>query len=181
MKKVIYENLYKLLSFISKRINNQHVNQYKIAIGTSLLLFSSGSCYAQKRVNNDDTLPKDSTITNNSNKETDSIDDSIFCYVVEVMPEFPGGSLELMKFISTNLYYPKECDHIEEIHGRIIIQFKVLEDGSISNPKVIRGIHPKLDEAAIEVINKMPKWKPGMMHGKPIATSYTIPILIRTK
>jgi len=94
---------------------------------------------------------------------------------VEEMPEFPGGETALMEFIAKNVVYPKEAQE-NGISGKVFIQFVVMKDGKISNIKVLRGIDPSLDAEAVNVIKKLPLWKPGKQKGKPVNVSYTVPI-----
>ena len=99
--------------------------------------------------------------------------------VVEIMPEFPDGGMSgLMQFLSKNIQYPinPQKNHTQ---GRVTVQFVVNKDGSISEPKIIRGVDPDLDGEAIRVISLMPKWKPGMQKGQPVRVKYTVPVMFR--
>ena len=98
--------------------------------------------------------------------------------VVEKMPSFPGGDAELLKYIATNIKYPKESQDNGE-QGRVICSFIVGRDGSVNNPEVLRGVTPLLNEEAVRVINTMPRWNPGMQRGKAVAVKYTVPITFR--
>ena len=100
--------------------------------------------------------------------------------VVEKMPSFPGGDAELLKYIATNIKYPKESQDNGE-QGRVICSFIVGRDGSVNNPEVLRGVTPLLNEEAVRVINTMPRWNPGMQCGKAVAVKYTVPITFRLK
>lgn len=100
--------------------------------------------------------------------------------VVEKMPSFPGGDAELLKYIATNIQYPKESQDNGE-QGRVICSFIVGRDGSVNNPEVLRGVTPLLNEEAVRVINTMPRWNPGMQRGKAVAVKYTVPITFRLK
>ena len=100
--------------------------------------------------------------------------------VVEKMPSFPGGDAELLKYIATNIKYPKESQDNGE-QGRVICSFIVGRDGSVNNPEVLRGVTPLLNEEAVRVINTMPRWNPGMQRGKAVAVKYTVPITFRLK
>lgn len=91
---------------------------------------------------------------------------------VEEMPSFPGGDKELMKFIAGNLKYPASGD----IHGMVVLQFIVDENGNINDVKVLRSLDPEYDKEAIRVIESMPKWNPGKQNGKPVAVYYTLPV-----
>ena len=100
--------------------------------------------------------------------------------VVEKMPSFPGGDAELLKYIATNIKYPKESQDNGE-QGRVICSFIVGRDGSVNNPEVLRGVTPLLNDEAVRVINTMPRWNPGMQRGKAVAVKYTVPITFRLK
>lgn len=98
--------------------------------------------------------------------------------VVEEMPEFPGGINECLKFLGTNIKYPLEAQKAG-VQGRVIVQFIVEKDGTISNPKIVRGVNPDLDGEAIRVVSIMPTWEPGRQKGQPVRVKYTIPVTFR--
>lgn len=101
--------------------------------------------------------------------------------VAAVMPEFPGGAQELMKFITKNINYPKEIAQGElGAQGRVIVQFIVDKEGNIIQPKVVRGVDPYLDKEALRIVGLMPKWKPGELDdGTKVAVRFTIPVMFR--
>ena len=98
--------------------------------------------------------------------------------VVEQMPDFPGGAVEMMKFLSENIKYPEAASKAGT-QGRVIAQFIVEADGSISNVKVLKNVSDEIDAEAVRVIKAMPKWKPGMQKGQPVRVKYTIPVTFR--
>lgn len=100
--------------------------------------------------------------------------DSIY-QIVEVMPEFPGGTEKFMEYLSGNIKYPEEAKE-KGISGRVFIQFVVEKDGSVSNVKVAKGIGKECDDEAVRVVKAMPKWKPGLMKGKPVRVNYMLPV-----
>lgn len=97
---------------------------------------------------------------------------------VEVLPEFPGGQAAFGKFLSKNLNYPPMARE-NNIQGRVIVNFVVERDGSLTDIKVVRGIGGGCDEEAVRVLKKTPKWKPGIQNGRPVRVSYTIPIFFQ--
>lgn len=101
-------------------------------------------------------------------------DDQTFS-VVEQMPEYPGGMRAGLEFMARNLRYPTKAREAGK-QGRVIVQFVVREDGSLSDFKVLRPVDPWLDAEAIRVISTMPKWKPGMQDGKPVSVKFTLPV-----
>ena len=97
---------------------------------------------------------------------------------VEVMSEFPGGTEALLSFIKDNLEYPQKAID-EQTEGRVIIRFVVNSNGEISDPTILKGINKNLDQAAIDVINKLPRWKPGQQDGQPVSVQFTLPIVFK--
>ncbi|MBV7533843.1 energy transducer TonB [Chitinophaga sp. sic0106] len=95
---------------------------------------------------------------------------------VEIMPEFPGGEAALSKFLQNAVRYPVTAQE-NGIEGTIPVQFVVGKDGSITDVKLI-GAHKGggLEEEALRVIRKMPKWKPGRQNGQNVAVYFTLPI-----
>ena len=110
-------------------------------------------------------------------KETPQKEEVIF-QVVEQMPEFPGGMQKALEFLGKNIKYPVAAQQAK-IEGRVIVQFVIERDGSVSDVKVMRGVNPELDAEAIRVVSMMPKWIPGKQRGKAVAVKYTMPIMFR--
>lgn len=95
--------------------------------------------------------------------------------VAEQMPEFPGGMKELLKFLQDNLKYPGNAMK-NNVQGRVIVQFVVEKDGTLTEFKVARSVDPDLDAEALRVLQTMPKWKPGMQRGKIVRVKFTVPV-----
>ncbi|MGD9556142.1 MAG: energy transducer TonB [Mangrovibacterium sp.] len=108
-------------------------------------------------------------------QEEEKAEESQVFFIVEDMPEFPGGELALRKFIANAIKYPVIAQE-NGIQGKVYVNFVVDKDGSITNAKIARGVDPSLDKEALRVVNSLPKWKPGMQRGKPVKVSYTVPI-----
>jgi len=124
------------------------------------------------------------TTKNDSAKTSTGIDDPkkgndnsnfVFHGWVEVMPSFPGGEMEMMKYLSKNLKYPEQAKDAEA-QGTVLISFVVDKEGQISNPNVKRGIGYGCEEEAIRVIKNMPLWSPGKMNGQKVNVEYVLPI-----
>ena len=110
-------------------------------------------------------------------KQAEATGDEIF-KVVEDRPQFPGGDAELMKFLQQNVKYPKEAQE-QGKQGRVIVQFVVEKDGSITDAKVLKPVDPLLDAEALRIVNMMPKWTPGKQRGKAVRVYFTIPVTFR--
>ncbi|NMB05110.1 MAG: energy transducer TonB [Bacteroidales bacterium] len=98
--------------------------------------------------------------------------------VVEDQPLFPGGNAAMMKFLSDNIKYPVIAQE-NNIQGRVICNFVVEKDGSITDVQVVRGVDPSLDREAVRVIQQMPRWKPGKQRGQAVRVRFTLPVVFR--
>lgn len=112
--------------------------------------------------------------TTNTNEKQDTVFN-----IVDEMPQFPGGMSQLSKFIKDNMRYPPVAAREDVPQGRVIVLVVINKDGSITNCRVGRSVHPYLDKEAIRIVKKMPKWKPGKQNGKPERVKYAIPVTFR--
>jgi TonB family protein len=94
---------------------------------------------------------------------------------VDIQPKPQGGIPEFFKFVSENLKYPEEAKK-NGIQGKVFIQFIVKKDGTVSDVKCIRGIHPSCDEEAVRVISNSPNWEPGQQDGENVNVRLILPI-----
>jgi len=106
-------------------------------------------------------------------KQTDASEEIFF--IVEEMPEFPGGEQALREFIAKNVEYPKVAQE-KGIQGKVYVTFVVGTDGNVKDAKIARGVDPSLDAEALRVVGKMNGWKPGKQRGQFVNVSYTVPI-----
>lgn len=89
-------------------------------------------------------------------------------YVTE-KPTFPGGDVQLIKFINDTRQYPRRA-YERGVQGRVTCTFVVDTDGSVCHLSVIRGVEPSLNKEALRVLGLMPDWQPGKLHGQPVPT-----------
>ena len=105
------------------------------------------------------------------------VEDEITIYIDEI-PEYPGGMSALMDYLRQSLTYPKEAIS-NNIQGRVIVEFTVMEDGSLEDFKIVRSLSEECDAEAIRCIKGMPKWKPGKQRGQAVKVKFSIPIMFR--
>ncbi len=110
-----------------------------------------------------------------SAKEEEEEEETQVFFIVEDMPEFPGGEMALRTYIANAIKYPVIAQE-NGIQGKVYVTFVVSKDGSVTNASIARGVDPSLDKEALRVVNSLPKWKPGKQRGKPVNVSYTVPI-----
>ncbi|MBO4821322.1 MAG: TonB family protein [Prevotella sp.] len=97
--------------------------------------------------------------------------------VVDVPPAFPGN---VLSWLAHNIHYPPiACE--KNIQGRVIVDFIVETDGSVSNVKVLKGVDPSLDKEAVRVVKTMPKWDPGKQNGQPVRVRKNLPVTFKLK
>lgn len=95
--------------------------------------------------------------------------------VPDQMPEFPGGSAELYKFLQDHINYPTAAKE-NQIEGTVVLEFVVNGEGKVANITVIVNPFTPLTEEAIRVLKLMPRWIPGKRNGKNVSTYYTLPV-----
>ena len=99
---------------------------------------------------------------------------------VEVMPEYPSGMEALLEYMMNNVKYPEKAEK-QKIEGRVIVGFIVEKDGSIAEVHTLTAVHPLLDKEALQLVNNMPKWKPGKEKGKAVRVSFALPVNFNLK
>lgn len=157
----------------------------KAIMNTMIILFALAMCVGcgQSSEQKEESVPtdvakgKEQVQVQAEDEDTLENGEQVF-RVVEVMPKFPGGDAELLKFIAKNVKYPQESQDKGE-QGRVICSFVVTKDGTLTNYKVLRGISPALDQEAVRVLRMMPRWTPGTQRGEPVAVKYTVPITFK--
>lgn len=107
----------------------------------------------------------------NSTKE----DDNKVYDKAEESPSFPGGAAELMQYIESHKKYPREAEE-NGIQGRVVVEFTVQADGTLSDIHIKKSVDPHIDAEAIRVVKSMPRWNPGRRNG--VATAMTASALV---
>jgi protein TonB len=109
-------------------------------------------------------------------EEPINLNDAETLKIVEQLPEYPGGMVEFMKWLTVMLKYP-DAALKRKIEGKVMVSFIVNVDGSVSDIKIVQGAHKLLDDEALRVVRLMPKWKPGLEGGRPCRSMISIPIV----
>ena len=173
-----HSSLKKRITMMMKKKSNPWARmKYAYVLPLAALTMTAFARPEVSEVTNEISSAKVSNLMENlqASRSQISTEDSIY-QVVDAMPEFPGGMKAMMEFMKNNLRYPEGLK-AKGTQGRVVVQFVVSKDGSLSGAKVIRKVDPLMDAEALRVINAMPRWKPGMQDGKPVAVKYTVPVL----
>ena len=101
--------------------------------------------------------------------------------LVEKKPKFQGGDAnEFSKWVNSKLVYP-EIAKENGVQGRVVLQFTVNPDGSVSGVKVLRGVDASLDKEAVRVVSSSPKWEPGRQRDRAVKVTYTFPVIFQLR
>jgi len=123
-----------------------------------------------------ETLRKNVNIADLQENNTITEDDKpqIFSHV-EIMPQFPGGDVALIKWLQDNIQYPTiAAEH--GIQGRVTLRFVVKPDGSVDQVEIQKSLDPSCDAEALRVVRMMPRWIPGKQNGNPVYVYYSLPV-----
>lgn len=111
---------------------------------------------------------------NAQEKQNNGHEHTVFS-IVETMPEFPGGMEALYMFIGETLQYPDEAN-AKGASGTVFVSFIVDKSGTVRDATVVKSVDPALDQAALDMVNKMPDWKPGVQDEKAVNVIYHLPV-----
>jgi TonB family protein len=136
----------------------------------AILLFLSFPVFVFAQNKTDDSLSKPS----------ETRDNDVVLTFTEIMPEFPGGTEALYRFISKEVKYPKNLKK-DKIEARVISKFIINKEGGIENIQIVNKVEPEFAEEVIRVLSLMPKWSPGTQMGKPVNVVFTLPISFKLK
>jgi len=103
---------------------------------------------------------------------------------VDVMAEFTGKDftietekiIDLREYLTSEIVYPQRA-YKYHIQGKVYVNFKINEDGSISDALVVRKLDKDLDKEALRIIKNMPSWTPAKKDNKPVSIRYTCPVV----
>ncbi len=141
----------------------------------SEMLNKVGSTTSTLVIGNGEGETKTANVTEALPQVPAEAEDTTVLRTVEKLPEYPGGIVEFMKWLSHSLHYPPQA-RARKIQGKVVVSFIVNKNGTISSPKIEKHADPMLDAEALRVIKLMPRWKPGIMNEKPCRTMIAIPI-----
>ena len=146
-------------------MNRKYFSLFFILIA---FLFSVYSCKSSK------------TMVENSDIDIENSDLGVVIGInfVEEKPLFQGKNPDesFRNYVNSNIRYPIKAAE-KGITGRVIVEFIIEKDGSVSNAKVVQSAHPLLDNEVLGVITRCPKWSSGKHFGEPVRVSYQFPFI----
>ncbi|MHA3786777.1 energy transducer TonB [Flavobacterium hauense] len=119
---------------------------------------------------------KTTVLTDTEGKELDKNIQDFFYQNCQIKPMYYGGEKLFLHYLDTSI----NENIAKKTNGKMIISFKIDNNGNFGGAEVKEGLTPDLDTNAISVIKKMARWQPGHLYGKFVGTGYNIPIKINT-
>ena len=111
------------------------------------------------------------------NQVDNGLDEPIPYQLIEVKPTFMGGDInKFSQWVLSNIMYPLKAKK-QELSGRVVLSFTIEKNGSVTNVKVLRGVHELLDDEAVRIVRESPRWNPGQHRGELSRCSYTLPVI----
>lgn len=102
--------------------------------------------------------------------------------VVEQMPKFRGGDiLDFRTWVSQRLKYPTPKDGVELVGGKVIVQFVIEKDGSLSEIEFLDKCDPLFHDAVVDVLKDSPRWTPGKQRDENVRVKFILPIDFKVK
>jgi protein TonB len=99
-----------------------------------------------------------------------------------VAPDQParpvGGTEAFFAWIQKNQQYPALARQ-RKIEGRVMMEFVVQKDGSLTDAKVVKPLGSGLDQEALRLIKTAPKWTPATYQGQPLKQKMVLPIVFQ--
>jgi hypothetical protein len=117
------------------------------------------------------------TINDTCQSEYDTLAKKKVYTYVDRMPEYPGGNIEILKFITSNFKYPEQDD----FQGSFQIEFVIDIDGKLIAARIKDKQSASLTKAEVQllkVINKLPKWQAGKCFGKNVPVKMILPLRV---
>lgn len=140
-------------------------------------LDSVSQAYAGDKVTNNESIAQDVSYENVTVADPAPLAPVEKTTEIDKIPQYPGGEMAMMEYLMKNLVYPEKAIDAGK-QGRVEVTFIVDEKGNVTSPEVKKSVDESLDAEAIRVIKTM-KFIPGQSKGKPVACTFTLPVVFR--
>jgi periplasmic protein TonB len=171
--------LFRLFAYLADKSGGWQVFVHpKLLLGSLIVGLGLNATSIAQNQNSNQQRKKESPKDKTDSIRSKAIEEKVYCYVTEQMPQYPGGESALLNFIYKNLKYPESAIK-DKIQGKVVVRFVVTESGEIDKIGVIRSLQPDCDKEAIRVIKLLPKFIPGKQSGKLTKVWFTLPVTFK--
>ena len=106
-------------------------------------------------------------------KEADA--DSHVPQIMEQMPKFPD-KLGVVQYLASTVRSLVGAPPLQG-DGKVLVQFVVGPEGTITSTSLIKGIGPAYDTEVLRAVAALPRWQPGLLNGEPTAVRFVVPVV----
>ena len=101
----------------------------------------------------------------------------VFSYVDQLPALSDGGdNVALVKAIQQQVQLPAEVRE-GRVEGRVFVRVVVGVSGVARKATVVQSLSPACDAAALAAVKRMPRLRPGLYQGQPVAVLLTVPVM----
>lgn len=159
------------------RVDSIHTYSNGIAEGSFYYTNDTGAIVIEKKFHNGILIETIDKLKKAPEAKKDSLKSAEFT-MIEVEAEFPGSLGGWRKFLEKNLNYPERAINNNK-QGTVVVQFIVDTEGKILEPRIYKSVEYSLDEEALRIIRKSPRWIPAVQNGKKVKAYRRQPIVFR--
>jgi TonB family protein len=94
-------------------------------------------------------------------------------YVVEDMPQYPGGSAALGGYVYET---QQNLAQAKGLKGKAKIAFTVNSKGKVTDIKIVEQDSEEVGNSAASIFKEMQDWIPGKQRGKAVPVKYLMPV-----
>lgn len=99
-------------------------------------------------------------------------------WAVQIMAKFPGGEEAMMKWIYSQIQYPRECVD-NGVEGKVVVKFTISKFGKVQDIEIIQSAHPELDKEVVRVLKQMPEFSPAIQNQQLVPVYMYWPIMFK--
>ncbi|MBP5391998.1 MAG: M56 family metallopeptidase [Bacteroidales bacterium] len=143
----------------------------------AVLMYACNSPKESKSVAPETTEQKVSATTEAQAEQ--NVAEAVTFDAIEVKPTFNGGDAgEFVKWAYSQLNYPEKAKK-DKAQGRVLVQFTIGTDGSVSNVELVKGVREDLNAEVLRVVSSSPKWEPGKQNGEAVPVRFSFPVVFK--
>lgn len=159
------------------RIDSIHDYKNGLAEGSFYYFNDTGAVVLEKKFHNGILYDSIDKLKRKVEVIRDSLQSMVFTKV-ESESEFPGANGGWKRYLEKNFVYPERAIN-NKIQGMVIVQFIVDKEGKIQDPRIFKSVEYSIDEEALRIIRKSPRWIPAQQNGRLVKSYKRQPIIFQ--